>query len=159
MYWKFGTLALTATLFALVAGPLKAQQSTDPDAAKQQIRELDQKWVEAVQAGDADTIANLYTEDGMVMPPNAVQAEGTEAVRQFWEGLLGLPNLSFTFEPTTVEVAEAGDMAYDIGTYSLSYDADPGRVEDEGKYVVVWAKEGGEWKVVADIFNSNKPAQ
>jgi uncharacterized protein (TIGR02246 family) len=158
MHPKSGALALAAALFALVAGPLAAQQDADAEAAEQQIRELDRKWVEAIRAGDVDTIADIYAEDGLVMPPNAVQAEGTEAVRRFWEGLLGLPNASLTFEPSRIEVAGAGDIAYDIGTYALGFDTDQGRVEDEGKYVVVWTKEEGEWKVAADIFNSNKPA-
>ena len=49
-------------------------------------------------------------------------------------------------------------MAYEIGTYTMGLDAPGGRVEDEGKYVVVWTRVGGDWKVAADIFNSNRPA-
>jgi ketosteroid isomerase-like protein len=50
-------------------------------------------------------------------------------------------------------------MAADIGTYDLSFDGKSGRVQDKGKYVVVWRKIGGEWKAVADIFNTNLKAQ
>jgi hypothetical protein len=30
-------------------------------------------------------------------------------------------------------------------------------VRDRGKYVVVWRKVRGDWKVAADIFNSDGP--
>ncbi len=31
------------------------------------------------------------------------------------------------------------------------------RAEDQGKYVVVWRKDQGVWKIAADIINSDKP--
>ncbi len=50
-------------------------------------------------------------------------------------------------------------MAYDYGWYTFAFDTDNGRFEDKGKYIVVWKKVGGAWKVAADIFNTNLPAQ
>jgi len=67
--------------------------------------------------------------------------------------------VNLTFAPTSIVVASGGDMAYDIGTYNLSFDSDKGPVKDAGKYVVVWKKVDGDWKVAAGIFNSNGPAK
>ncbi len=50
-------------------------------------------------------------------------------------------------------------MAYDYGWYTFAFDTDNGRVTDKGKYVVVWKKIGGTWKIKADIFNTNLPAK
>jgi hypothetical protein len=50
-------------------------------------------------------------------------------------------------------------MAYDIGTCQLSYKPAQNGIENLGKYVVVWIKEAGDWKVAADIFNSDLPIQ
>ncbi len=147
------------SLLALTTDAAVAQQSAEPDADEQRIRELDRRWVEAVQAGDFETAGSMYAEDGLIMPPNAVQGEGTGAAAQFWKAVTELPNVAMDFGPTEIEVAEAGDMAYEIGTYTLSFDGEQGRVEDRGKYVVVWTKEDGEWKVAADIFNSDVPAR
>jgi ketosteroid isomerase-like protein len=69
-----------------------------------------------------------------------------------------LPGLSFTFQPQTIKVAHSGDLAYEIGTYSLSYDGDQGRVQDMGKYLVVWEKVDGDWKAMVDTDNSDLPA-
>ena len=85
--------------------------------------------------------------------------EGADAIAAAWQGLVDLPGLSLSLAPTRVVVSARGDMAADIGTYTLSYDGDGGRVEDNGKYVVVWRKVGGAWRVVSDIFNTSVAAQ
>jgi len=54
-------------------------------------------------------------------------------------------------------IAKAGDMAYEIGTYHLTLNDAQGKpAASVGKYVVNWQKRGGQWKVVADIFNADK---
>jgi ketosteroid isomerase-like protein len=55
----------------------------------------------------------------------------------------------------TVEVEGFGDMAYEVGKYALS--GKTGKVSDQGKYIVVWKKVRGQWKLHRDIFNSNVP--
>jgi len=146
---------LTAMILFLAA----CAPAVDYAAEEQRIRDLDQRWVEAVAAGDAATIVTFYAEDGYFMAPNQPQAHGREAIQAAWAGLFQLPNARLTFGPTEIGTAKAGDLAYDIGTYNLAFDGPAGRVEDNGKYVVVWEKtDAGEWKVLADIFNSNQPA-
>jgi ketosteroid isomerase-like protein len=34
---------------------------------------------------------------------------------------------------------------------------DSGKVNDRGKYIVIWRKVGGQWKLYRDIFNTNMP--
>ena len=84
-------------------------------------------------------------------------ARGRDAIRAVWTQLLGAPNLSLGWTPTSVEVAQAGDMAHEIGSYQLAMDGPNGRIEDDGKYVVVWRKWDGRWQVAADMFNSSRP--
>ncbi len=127
----------------------------DPQAVEQAIRDLDKKWVGAVVRGDVATIVGFYAPDGVFLSPNAPPAEGPEAIGEAWKRLMGLPNVPLNFRPTRIDVAASGDLATDIGTYDLAFSGDGGRVRDEGKYVVVWKKLNGEWKVLADIFNSN----
>jgi uncharacterized protein (TIGR02246 family) len=144
-------------LLSLSAGQARAQQTADQQASVQQIGMLHEQWVAAVKSKDIGTIAGLYATDGVIMPPNAGSAQGREAIRKSWEQLLQLPDVSFAFEPSTIKTAEAGDMAYEIGTYTLSFKSTQGRAEDIGKYVVVWTNEGGAWKAAVDVFNSNLP--
>ena len=46
-----------------------------------------------------------------------------------------------------------------IGTYEIAFSGQNGRVKDNGKYVVVWIKVDGAWRVLSDIFNTNVAAQ
>lgn len=150
---------LAAAMLSVAPALALAQQSADQKAAEEQIRQLDQQWVEAVKNQDAGAIAEFYAKEGVIMPPNAELAQGREAIRKAWEGMLQLPEFSLQFGPSMIEIAEAGDMAYDIGTYKLSFKPAQSGIEDLGKYVVVWIKEDGDWKVAADIFNSDLPIQ
>ena len=51
----------------------------------------------------------------------------------------------------TTKVESAGDLAYEDGTVKLV--AADGRVSED-RYVVVWKREGGRWKLHRDIWNS-----
>ena len=149
--------SLTASI--LLAGGLLLTLGTaarsDTAADELTIRELDQKWLAAAQARDATASAGFYATDGALLPADGPIAQGTQAIIAAWQGIFGMKNAKLTFAPTQVTVASAGDMAYEIGTYEFSFDGDKGPVKDVGKYVVVWKKIGGDWKVTADIFNSD----
>ena len=61
----------------------------------------------------------------------------------------GQAGYALTFVPTKIEVASAGDMAWEIGTFELRVnDAQGQPMEIPGKYVVTWRKFGphGKWK-------------
>lgn len=147
-------VAVLAVIFVVVAsGAMRA----DGKPEHTRIQELDAKWVEAIKAKDAQACAAFYADDGRIMPQNAPAAQGTKAIAKVWKGFFQLKDFALTFEPTRISVAQAGDIAYDIGTYSLAFDSEQGPVRDRGKYVVVWRKVGSDWKVAADIFNSDGP--
>ncbi|MBW4093598.1 MAG: SgcJ/EcaC family oxidoreductase [Proteobacteria bacterium] len=124
--------------------------------ADREIRALIPAWLDAVRRKDSAAIAEFYTPDGRFMVPNAPIAEGHAAVAALWDHLLALPNAALRFGPTHIEAD--GDLAFEIGTYTLGFDR-PGaaRVEDRGKYVVVWKRRDGTWKAAADILNSDLP--
>jgi ketosteroid isomerase-like protein len=125
--------------------------------AEQEIREVIGAWLEAVRRKDTGAIAEFYTPDGRFMVPNAPIAEGRTAVGQMWGNLLSLPNVLLNFGPTSIEAAASGDLAYEIGTYTLAFDRKGKRIEDRGKYVVVWKRIGSAWKAAADILNTDLP--
>src|SRR5437899_1320682 len=105
----------------------------DRHSEELEIRSLISQWVATVGRKNAADIAEFYAPDGRFLVPNAPIAEGHDKIVAMWGVLLQLPNVALSFGPTVVEVAEAGDMAYDLGTYSLSYDGPQGRIDDRGK--------------------------
>ena len=71
---------------------------------------------------------------------------------------MSLPGFALSFAPTKIEVAKGGDLAYDVGTFELKANYAQGNPAiTVGKYVVVWKKQPDtRWRVVADIFNTDK---
>ncbi len=142
----------------LLAG-LVSSNPASAHGVSAQINELSAKWVAAFAQRDFAMIEALYTSDGLLLPSNSPPIEGPKAIVDVWKSWAELPNVSMTFGADRIVASSSGDMAYDYGWYTFAFDTDNGRVMDKGKYIVVWKKIGGVWKVASDIFNSNLPAQ
>jgi uncharacterized protein (TIGR02246 family) len=146
--------AVLAALF-IIAVPGTTWADGKPEHTR--IQELNAQWIGAIKAKDVRACTDFYADDGRIMPQNAPAAQGAEAIARVWKSLFELKEFSLTFEPIRISVAQAGDVAYDIGTYLMAFNSEQGPVRDRGKYVVVWRKVRGDWKVAADIFNSDGP--
>lgn len=132
--------------------------AVDSAGDEQAIRAQVDHWLQLVKAKDASGIAEIYAEDGAVMPPNAPIGNGRAAIQQTWASMMRTPGFDLTFSPEQIVISSSGDMALDRGTYTLTVAPAGTTQTDTGKYVVVWRKIGGDWKAAADIFNSNQPA-
>ena len=97
----------------------------------------------------------MYAEEGKIMPPNSEILTGREAIQAFWQAALDMGIAKAALK--IVEVEKHGDTAIEIGLYELSAAND--QVLDKGKYVVIWKKVEGEWKMHRDIWNSNLPLE
>jgi len=123
------------------------------------LRDLDAQWSAAAGAKDLDKTVSYYSNDAIVMPPNAPSATTKEAIRNAWKDLLASPGLVMSWKTTKVEVSTSGDLACLSGTYELTMNDASGKpVNDHGKYVEVWEKQAdGRWKCGTDIWNSDLP--
>ncbi len=121
------------------------------------IEANNETFVRALAQGDADAIAALYTADARLLPPNQPMLAGTQAIKSFWQGMVRLKLQQPRLE--TVEVAEErADIACELGRYSFIIPLPDGStVTDVGKYLVVWKREDGTWRLHLDIWNTNAP--
>ena len=122
-------------------------------------RALDAEFVRNANAGNAAALTSaFYAADAVLLAPGAPKLDGAEAIRSFWQGFIdgGVEDVSIE----TTEIVEAGDIGYGVGTYTYTRPADASeRVRDTGKYIVVYRRQAdGGWKVIADQFNSDLPA-
>jgi uncharacterized protein (TIGR02246 family) len=129
------------------------------DEAK--IRAVDSAFVVAANAGDAEAVAAVYTEDGALLPPNLPPQKGRGAIKAFWGGFLDAYTVRFELASDTVE--GRGDLAYNQGRYRFTAvpkaQGAPG-VADEGKFVEILRKQpDGSWKYVVDMYSSNLALQ
>jgi ketosteroid isomerase-like protein len=134
-------------------------RATDLKSDEAAIRQTDAKWVQAAKSKRVDAWLAFYTDDAVVLPPNDAVANGRESARKSVAELLALPGLSISWKPTKVVVGRSGDIAYLIGTYSLSFkDAGGKPLTDQGKLLEIWEKQSdGTWKCSADTWNSDLP--
>jgi uncharacterized protein (TIGR02246 family) len=120
------------------------------------IRNLGQDFVTSFNTGNYDQVAALFAQDGAFMAPHHDPAYGPKAVerqlRQCAEA--GYEDLRLE----TVRVETSGDLAMEIGRYTVAIRQLDGTIlADRGKYVKAWRRLGA-WLIVADCWSSNLPA-
>jgi len=111
------------------------------------------QFIDAFRQQDAVGCASLYTADGATLPPNADIARGHTAIQAVWQEAFDAGLTDFQVE--SLEVESAGDLAYEMGRYTM-YAGDD--LADEGKYILIWKREAGHWRIHRDIVNTNRPA-
>ena len=134
-----------------------ATVAVNPATEEAAIRARSAEWNRAVTARNADAVVAFHTPDAVVMMPNMPSHSGHPAIRQSWQGAFGLPNLALNWQPSRITVAGSGDIATEVGTYTMSFDSPQGRVNDAGGYTTVWQKVDGNWMVATDIVTSSQP--
>jgi ketosteroid isomerase-like protein len=151
-----GCLALV--LFASGCGQQAPKDTRAADESA--LRDLDAQWSKAAAARDVDAAVSYYSDDTSLLAPNAPAVSDKQSIRAAWAALLG-PDSSLSWQASKVDVARSGDLAYVMGVYQMTTkDARGNFTTDRGKYVEVWKKQAdGVWKTVADIFNTDLPAQ
>lgn len=141
---------LPIAAMALAACQGGSQAAVDQAAEAAAIMALEREWSAKFRGQDLEWILNLHATNARQFPPNAAPVVGREALRAQWEALF---NLDASWEPTEAHVSASGDMAYDFGTATINTAEGP----MPSKYLVVWVREGGAWKVAVDMFSPNQP--
>ena len=142
-------------LFALVAICSTASAGSKADDvrdARAAIEAANAKFSEVFARGDAKALSAMYTSDAIAFPPDSEMIRGNEAIGQYWKATRDGGVRSAVL--TTVDVGRSGDIAYEVGKVSLTIQpAGKEPTTASAKYVVVWKKVDGSWKLHRDIWN------
>ena len=137
-------------LSLLTAGAPQAAEHAD-------LLARDRALVDAFLKNDANAIQDLYAADALVMPPNATAIEGRAAIAPWAREISAV---LAAFEASPIRVRVEGNMAWIAGRYTMTVKLPSGETaNDTGKYLEVWRREGGTWRITADMFNSDLPAK
>jgi uncharacterized protein (TIGR02246 family) len=120
------------------------------------VRGLTQDFATAFNTGNYDQAAALFTSDGSLMPPQRDAVQGQKAIELVLRRLgdAGYQNLRLE----TIRVEESGDMAVEIGRYTVAIQQANGTtVAERGKFVQAWRRLGV-WLMTANCWNSDLPA-
>ena len=137
----------------LVAGFCVLNAPAFAHSLRAQIEEAVAKWEEHYNKGDAAGLAAVYTPDAVVLPPGGARVDGRANIQAFWQGAMdaGVSDVDLR----TVEVSRAGDVAIEVGTFTLMAPGDNGeKVTLKGKYLVTYLRgDDGAWLLHYDMFN------
>jgi ketosteroid isomerase-like protein len=118
-----------------------------------QIRDLTQDFVTSYNTGNYDQVAAMYAADAVFMAPNYDPAHGPKETERIFRRLADAGYEDLRLE--TLRVESSGDMAMEVGRYSVALHQSNGTtVAERGKYLKVWRRLGT-WLIVADCWNSN----
>lgn len=136
----------------LLAGSLAFAADPAPKAAPE-FGKMWASWVKSVNAKDAAGAAAVYATEGELYPPGEGVVKGRAAIEKYWKGAI---DAGVTVAVTSVASAVSGGLGYETGTYVLNEKGADGTMTTQtGKYVSIFVKEGGAWRVKYDCWNAN----
>lgn len=152
------TTDATMDTSAQTEATMQTSVHTDDASVRAGIEANAAAWSAAANRGDMAAVAALYTEDAILLPPNAASVRGRQSIQRFFEGFRAVSPSNVRLFPD--EITACGNTAYELGRYEMTLNP-PGAapINDRGKYIVVWQRQSdGSWRISRDIFNSDLAA-
>ena len=143
----------TVGMVLLVLLVLSCQSQVDLEKEKAELMQTDRDFSDvSKEKGAAEAFHEFLTEDAIQLPTRANPVIGREAI--FKSMSSSTANYIMTWEPQNGEVANSGDFGYTWGIYTINWpDKDDESKINYGKYLNVWKKQDGNWKVIIDMGN------
>ena len=130
-----------------------AQGQADAESA---FRAGTTEWADAYNAGEPARIVALYADDGVVMPPGAPAVSGRAALQSYFEkDIASSREAGAKLTITSDATATSGNLGWQSGTYQVL--GAGGENIDTGKFLAVWERRNGDWRMIQDIWNSDAP--
>lgn len=117
--------------------------------SQSEIAAINRQFEDAARKGDLDRLASLYTADAVALPPDGPVVKGRDSIKQMWGSIaqqIGLKDVRLA----TLDFEQAGDTGYEVGEATLTVSSGTAVV----KFVVVWKKVDGQWRLHRDIWNT-----
>ena len=122
----------------------------------QAINAVRKQFTDAFNQGDAAAVAALFIEEANLLPPNNQIVTGRESIQEFFQSFYDAGGRDLRL--TVIDLHVSGDMAHDVGKYTLTIKPEEGEaISDSGKFVTIWKRENATWKIDVDIFNTSLP--
>ena len=131
-----------------------AKPAFDLANAKSEIEAANQVTMDAFAKGDSVGIANTYLEDAKLMFTGMPAVVGRAGIQSIYSGFIksGVSKI----EIKTNQVWGSEDILAEDGSKTI-YVKD--QVVGQEKFIVLWKKVEGKWKIMRDIANSDLAAQ
>ena len=120
------------------------------------ICRMSEEWIGLWNSGQLDQVVDLYTRVALSLPAHANPIHGRKNIREFLRESMRLGATDFTLRIDFIQ--RAGNLAYDVGHYSIRLPQPDGTKKlDQGRYLVVWQRqETGEWRMLVFAAQSSE---
>ena len=124
--------------------------STDYDEIRKVFEEV---YAENVRTRNIEGYGNMYTEDALWMPRNALDRRGRKDIMKGFADSIAHQDIDPVLTADEIEVM--GDFAYVIGISALTIRSHENDDSKQVKYRTLWLmkKESEEWKIDRQIWN------
>ena len=119
------------------------------------IRAVTEAFPGHMESADRGGIAELYTEDAVLMPGGAPTVRGRQAIREFMSGFPPITRMELSID----EIDGRGDLAFVRGPFAMTMQPEgaPAPVKMVGKYIEIRQRQAdGSWLISRDIFNTDE---
>jgi uncharacterized protein (TIGR02246 family) len=144
-------------LVVLLFLSVKLLAQDDMSNLRNSFQQLEDKFDAANKSGDINSLMSFYTDDAILLAPYETLSKGKNAIlARNTKEMQGKKFQEFTGKVTDVFVSD--DLAYEVGTYNVSFTApqmsEP--MSDQGKFVNIWKKQAdNSWKMKVETWNSD----
>jgi ketosteroid isomerase-like protein len=150
---KVKKLSLICVVVLVAISQIYAQSETELMAM---FNENNKEFAQLMIDNDLEGMLEYYAENSISLPSYQPMLRGLDAMRESHKKQHQSGMKVTAFELTATDVIADGNLAIEIGTYTISMIMpEMGTMDDQGKYINVWENQGGDWKLRADMWNTD----
>ncbi len=146
--------ALATMGLAAIAASASAPTATDTAADEAALRAAGQTFTRAAWTGDLETMVAVYAEDAVLMPADAPEVEGRDAIRKYYAA--DIANLKPGESVVILESTQGVSANLGWSSGRTRYTASNGATST-GKFLSVSRKLNGKWLYIRDTWNDDGP--
>jgi len=135
--------------------PGQEHKGSEAAIATQAICAADKSLIASETSRNLELAMAYMAPDVILQHPDRPMVVGREAVREFYAEWFAMPYTAIQVHAQTVTVASSDDLAYLVGESSLILSGPQGEHQVPGKYLGVWLKFDGEWRLTAMNWTGN----
>ena|SRR3972149_2446277 len=135
-----------------------AVSAQNNDELKAKIEKINKESQQAMISGNSSATLSHYATDAVSMPNYGKMAQGIDAIRKSYEGMMSGGMKINSFETQITMLSTCDNMIAEIGTYkmSMTLPGTPNPTEDAGKYLTIWEQQSdGSLKVKLEMWNAD----
>jgi ketosteroid isomerase-like protein len=148
LFW----LAIVIAAFAVYQYSSVSTPAGDRSSLEATIRQLTIDWADAEASNDTEKAMGFLWEDATMQPPNAAEIRGHAAIRAAYQGVTFV-----SVKPGPTEVHVSADLAAIWGPLTVVIKGLAGPVTLNQKFIAVWQRRDGKWKVIENSWSDNAP--